>query len=230
MKKGEMLAIYERYIAEQMKCSAPDLHRGETFFIRDVSRSERYMKILSIGDTNIVTVSPELYDQALSLQDKSRDELYESELIFGQTIHYVPDLKQMEPMAYPDGYTYELLVGEEVQKLLGIEGFDNSLAFDENGTTPTCIVLYARDHGKIVALAGASYETEELREVGVDVLKEYRGRKLASILVRNLTIEILKRGKIPFYSASVTNIASQAVAIRSGYMPLWTDTFGTRAV
>ena len=230
MKKEEMLAIYERYIAEQMKCSVPDLHRGETFFIRDVSRSERYMKILSIGDTNIVTVSPELYDQALSLQDKSRDELYESELIFGQTIHYVPDLKQMEPMAYPDGYTYELLVGEEVQKLLGIEGFDNSLAFDENGTTPTCIVLYARDHGKIVALAGASYETEELREVGVDVLKEYRGRKLASVLVRNLTVEILKRGKVPFYSASVTNIASQAVAIRSGYMPLWTDTFGTRAV
>lgn len=230
MKKEEMLAIYERYIAEQMNCSVPDLHRGETFFIRDVSRSERYMKILSIGDTNIVTVSPELYDQALSLQDKSRDELYESELIFGQTIHYVPDLKQMEPMAYPDGYTYELLVGEEVQKLLGIEGFDNSLAFDENGTTPTCIVLYARDHGKIVALAGASYETEELREVGVDVLKEYRGRKLASVLVRNLTVEILKRGKVPFYSASVTNIASQAVAIRSGYMPLWTDTFGTRAV
>lgn len=225
-----MLAVYERYIAEQMKCSVPDLHREETFFIRDVSRSERYMKILSIGDTNIVTVSPELYDQALSLQDKSRDELYESELIFGQTIHYVPDLKQMEPMAYPDGYTYELLVGEEVQKLLGIEGFDNSLAFDENGTTPTCIVLYARDHGKIVALAGASYETEELREVGVDVLKEYRGRKLASVLVRNLTVEILKRGKVPFYSASVTNIASQAVAIRSGYMPLWTDTFGTRAV
>jgi hypothetical protein len=230
MKKEEMLAIYERYIAEQMKCSVPDLHRGETFVIRDVSRSERYMKILSIGDTNIVTVSPELYDQALSLQDKSRDELYESELIFGQTIHYVPDLKQMEPMAYPDGYTYELLVGEEVQKLLGIEGFDNSLAFDENGITPTCIVLYARDNGKIVALAGASYETEELREVGVDVLKEYRGRKLASVLVRNLTVEILKRGKVPFYSASVTNIASQAVAIRSGYMPLWTDTFGTRAV
>ena len=43
-------------------------------------------------------------------------------------------------------------------------------------------------------------------------------------------IRILEQNKIPFYSASVTNIASQAVAIRSGYMPLWTDTFGTRDV
>ena len=62
------------------------------------------------------------------------------------------------------------------------------------------------------------------------VKKEYRGRKLAAVLVRNLTIEILKHGKIPFYSASVTNIASQAVAVRAGYMPLWTDTFGTRGI
>lgn len=58
--------------------------------------------------------------------------------------------------------------------------------------------------------------------------REYRGKKLAARLVHNLTVEILKQGKIPFYSASVTNIASQAVAIRSGYMPLWADTFGVR--
>ena len=83
---------------------------------------------------------------------------------------------------------------------------------------------------EIVALAGASFVDDALREVGIDVKKEYRGKKLASLLVHNLTVAILEQNKIPFYSASVTNIASQAVAIRSGYMPLWTDTFGTRDV
>ena len=229
MTKEEMRAVYDRYMAEQMTCTVRDLYSGETVFIRDEARKERYMKILSVGDTNIVTLSPGLYPEAkAALEGKIRDVLYESEYIFGQTIHYVPDLKQMEPLPYPEGFTYELLVDGEIQKLLGIEGFDNSLAFDENGYTPTCFVLYARDHGEIVAVAGASYETEELREVGVDVKKEYRGRKLAAVLVRNLTVEILKRGKIPFYSASVTNLASQAAAVRAGYMPLWTDTFGTR--
>ena len=66
-----------------------------------------------------------------------------------------------------------------------------------------------------------------MREVGIDVKKEYRGKKLAPLLMHNLTVTILEQDKIPFYSASVTNIASQAVAIRSGYMPLWTDTYGT---
>lgn len=65
-------------------------------------------------------------------------------------------------------------------------------------------------------------------EVGIDVNKEWRGYGLARLLVRNLTIEILKRDQIPFYSASVTNLASQTVAFRSGYMLLWTDSFGTR--
>ena len=69
-----------------------------------------------------------------------------------------------------------------------------------------------------------------LQHAGIDVKKAFRGKKLASLLVHNLTVEILKQGKIPFYSASVTNIASQAVAIRSSYMPLWTDTFGVREI
>lgn len=81
---------------------------------------------------------------------------------------------------------------------------------------------------EIVALAGASFVNDKLREVGIDVKSAYRRNNLASLLVHNLTIAIMEQDKIPFYSASVTNIASQAAAIRSGYMPLWTDTFGTR--
>lgn len=65
-------------------------------------------------------------------------------------------------------------------------------------------------------------------QVGIDVKKERRGHGLAGLLIRNLTVELLERNMIPFYSASVTNLASQAVAIRSGYMPLWTDSYGVR--
>ena len=78
--------------------------------------------------------------------------------------------------------------------------------------------------------AGATADYNTIADAGIDVKKAFRGKKLASLLVHNLTVEILKQGKIPFYSASVTNIASQAVAIRSGYMPLWADTFGVREI
>lgn len=223
-------AIYQ-YIAKQMNCSIKDLYAGDTVFIEDNNKPERYIKILSVEDTNIITLSPDLYSEGMRiLYGKSRDELYESNYVFGQTLHYVPDTNQMHLLPLIEGYSFELLIDDEIKKLYGIQGFENSLSFDENGNTSTCIVLYAKIGNQIIALAGASYVDEELREVGIDVRKEYRGKKLAALLVRNLSVEILKQGKVPFYSASVTNIASQAVAIRSGYMPLWTDTFGVRDI
>ena len=48
-----------KHIAEQMKCSVDELHSGETNFIMDETVSKRYVKILSVGDTNVVTVSRE---------------------------------------------------------------------------------------------------------------------------------------------------------------------------
>ncbi len=227
-KQYMITAIYN-HISAQMKCSVTEIKSGNRVFINDESKSERYVQILSIGDTDIITASPDLYPKLVeSMSDITRDELYESNYVMGQTIHYIPDLKQIQELPFTKEYSFELLMGDELCKLHGIEGFENSLAFDEKGYTPTCIVLYAKAGDEIIGLAGASYEDTDLREIGVDVKKEYRGRRLASLLVRNLTAEIIKQDKVPFYSASVTNIASQAVAFRSGYMPLWTDTFSVR--
>jgi hypothetical protein len=206
-----------------------DLHSNDTIFTLNNQSLSQSVKILGIGNSNIITLSPDIYETAkIQLVGKNRDELFESILVYGQSLYYIPDLKQMKPLSYNADFQYELLVGEGIEKLKGIKGFDNSLAFDNQGYTPTNIVLYAMKDDKIIGLAGASYVNDNLREVGIDVNPIYRGKGLATVLVRNLSIEILNRGKIPFYCASVTNIASQAVAIRSGYMPLWTDTFGTR--
>ena len=154
-----------KYIAEQMKCSVEELHSDETVFIMDETIAKRYVKILSVGDANIVTVSVSAYSDVVScLHEKSRDELYESDFVFGQTLHYVPSITQITMLPYTDDFTFELLMGDE-----------------------------------IVALAGASFVDDALREVGIDVKKEYRGKKLASLLVHNLTVAILKQNKIPFY-------------------------------
>ena len=134
----------------------------------------------------------------------------------------------MTRRSFPDNFLFELYVGEELKQLCGISGFDNSLAFDENGNTNTDFALCARKDNEIIAVAGASAAFGNILEVGIDVKKEWRGQGLAGLLVRNLTVELLERDMIPFYSASVTNLASQAVAITSGYMPFWTDSYGVR--
>lgn len=227
IKKQGMYEVISKYIARSINCSVNDLKSDGTIFIKNNKEQKNYLKILSIGEANIISASEDIFLAAKKqLEGKNRDELFESNLTYGQTIYYVPDLKNIIPLPYSKEFEFELLVGDEIRKLKGVEGFENSLAFDDNGNTPTCIALYAKKNDSVIAIAGASFVDNDLREVGIDVQKIYRGRNLATILVRNLSVEILKLGKIPFYSASVTNIASQAVAMRSGYMPLWTDSFG----
>lgn len=186
--------IYD-YIAGYINCSTDQLKEEGTHFVKNKKTAKNYVKILSIRDTNIISLSEEKYELGKQLlSGKTRDELYE---------------------------------GNNLKTLCDIEGFENSLAFDAEGNTNTTIVLCAIKDNEIIAIAGAA-PTGKLMEVGIDVKKKWRGYGLARLLVRNLTVEILERNMIPFYSASVTNLASQAVAIRSGYMPLWTDSFGTR--
>ena len=125
------------------------------------------------------------------------------------------------------GYS-EYLFGRDILSLTGLTGFENSLAFDENGSTSTKGVYIAKVNNKIIGAAGAAEtSTNGVWEIGIDVLEEYRNARLGTYLVRGLTKELLVRNIIPFYSASITNIGSQMVASRCGYIPLWVDTFGT---
>ncbi|NDO71124.1 GNAT family N-acetyltransferase [Schaedlerella arabinosiphila] len=122
------------------------------------------------------------------------------------------------------GFLFE----KEVLSLRGLTGFGNSLEFAADGSTPTRAVCIIKDRGKVVGAAGAAASSVEgMWEVGVDVLEGYRNARLGTWLVRRLTKELTDRNILPFYSASVTNIGSQMVASRCGYIPAWVDTFGT---
>lgn len=116
----------------------------------------------------------------------------------------------------------------KVNYIFGVNWFENSLAFDDNSCTSTKVVYIAKNKNKMIGIVGAS-ETcvNTIWEIGVDVIKEYRNNRLATYLVAKLTQELLIRNIIPFYSASTTNIASHMVANKSGYVPIWVDTFGT---
>jgi predicted GNAT family acetyltransferase len=65
-------------------------------------------------------------------------------------------------------------------------------------------------------------------QIGVDVLLPYRGKGLAAALVNMLTLEILNRGYVPYYGASGSNVISQHVAVRAGYIPAWAHCYRTR--
>ena len=160
----------------------------------------------------------------------------------GYTVHGAADRPYIKIMAYRDtvvvctskdlaGRVRDLVENksrDEIFSLRGLQGFGNSLAFDDRGHTPTKAACIARNSDMITGVSGAAPASPEgLWEVGVDVLPEYRNSGMGTHLVTKLTGELLKRDVVPFYSASVTNIGSQMVAARCGYIPAWVDTYGT---
>jgi predicted GNAT family acetyltransferase len=81
----------------------------------------------------------------------------------------------------------------------------------------------AYDGDKLVGLAGASADCNTMWQIGIDVLPDYRRRGIASALTSRLAVEILERGKVPFYCAAWCNVKSVRNAVRSGFRPAWVE-------
>lgn len=79
----------------------------------------------------------------------------------------------------------------------------------------------AYDRGELIGLAGASADCADMWQIGVDVLPHYRNRGVASALTAALALEIIRRGKVPFYCCAWSNILSAKTALRSGFRPAW---------
>jgi hypothetical protein len=81
----------------------------------------------------------------------------------------------------------------------------------------------AFDGDKLIGLAACSADCERMWQIGIDVLLDYRKKGIAAALTSRLAIEILERGKVPFYCCAWSNVGSARNAIRSGFRPAWVE-------
>ena len=79
------------------------------------------------------------------------------------------------------------------------------------------------DNGKLIGLAACSADCDDMWQIGIDVLPEYRRQGIASSLTSNLAMEIMDRGKVPFYCCAWSNLKSVKNALRSGFVPGWVE-------
>ena len=132
--------------------------------------------------------------------------------------YYLPDLSRLTEL--PCEYEMRILEKGQFEDLYCPE-WSNALTFDRKSLDMLAVGAY--DDGKLIGLAGCSADAEEMWQIGVDVLPEYRRKGIASALTSKLAIEILNRGKVPFYCTAWSNIRSVRNAIKSGLIPAWAE-------
>ena len=111
---------------------------------------------------------------------------------------------------------------DEILQFKGDIRFDEAFAFNNN--YPDVLAVAALDdEGNILGMAGASEDSDIMWQIGVNVLKDAKGKGVATTIVKALKNEILKRGKVPFYGTVESHIISQKVALKSGFYPVFAE-------
>lgn len=132
--------------------------------------------------------------------------------------YFLPDLKKLKRLSCK----YELRVlGPEDFTELYLPEWSNALCEDRKELDILGVGAY--DNGKLIGFAACSADCDDMWQIGVDVLKEYRRQGIAAALTSNLAVEILERGKVPFYCCAWSNIPSARNAVKSGFVPTWVE-------
>lgn len=116
--------------------------------------------------------------------------------------------------------SYEIrIMGQDDFKELYTGQWSNALCRERKELDVIAAGAYI--NGKLAGLAGASADCQAMWQIGIDVLPEYRRQGIASALTSRLAVEILKKGKVPYYCCAWSNIGSIRNAVASGFRPAW---------
>lgn len=132
--------------------------------------------------------------------------------------YWLPDLNVLKPLECK--YEIRMLNKEDFKDLYKPQ-WSNALC--EARKELDVLAFGAYDNNQLIGLAGCSADCEDMWQIGVDVLPEYRRKGIASSLTSTLAAEILKRDKVPFYCCAWSNLKSVKNALKSGFKPAWVE-------
>lgn len=132
--------------------------------------------------------------------------------------YFLPDVNKITRLSC--AYELKVLRQKDFSQLY-VPQWSNALCKDRKEQDVLGVGAY--ENGNLIGLAACSADCDNMWQIGVDVLPEYRRKGIASALTSNLAIEILERDKVPFYCCAWSNMRSSRNAIKSGFMPAWVE-------
>lgn len=222
-------------------CSAEDFLRNENVITvsKENALARRYLKLphvcnlISYGNNIVATISEEYRDIVTEYINKypaphcfetpNMHVLNDAFQKHGFRIcfmaeYFLPDVQILKSL--PCKYEMKIMDARDFTELYTAE-WSNALCKDRKELDVLGVGAY--HEGKLIGLAACSADCDTMWQIGVDVLPEYRRQGIASALTSRLAVEILERGKVPFYCCAWSNVKSARNAIKSGFRPAWVE-------
>ncbi len=134
--------------------------------------------------------------------------------------YYLPSGEAVEVASTPELKWYD---AEAIRAFEGDERFDEAFLFSNR--IPDILAVAAVEDDEILAMAGATEDSQQFWQIGVNVTDAGRGKGLGNCVVTHLKNAILSRGKVPYYGTVGSHVKSQRVAVRSGFIPIWLELY-----
>ena len=241
MTNKEIWEIALRQSAIDLNCQPEDFYRSENVITpsRADEAARKYLPLpfacdmVSYGSNVVATIDPQYraiverylscYPVSNAFETPHMHVLNEAFAPFGMGVcfmaeYFLPDVDRLQEL--PCAYKLKALEPADFQGLY-TETWSNALC--EKRKHLDVLAVGAYDEDRLIGLAGCSADCETMWQIGVDVLPEYHQQGVASALTSRLALEILDRGRVPFYCCAWCNIKSVRNAIRSGFKPAWVE-------
>jgi len=237
----EILKIAMEQSAVDLGAEASDFEKSESVVVisRRSAKARRYLQLpfscqlVSYGSNTVASVSPEFRETAEAyLRSYPTEHQFETPHLHvlnealmekGQKIcfmaeYFLPDLASLRPL--PCRYELRLLKAEDFSDLY-LPQWSNALCRERKELDVLGVGAYEGE--RLIGLAAASADCDTMWQIGVDVLPNFRRRGVASAVTSRLALQILERGRVPFYCAAWCNLKSVGNAIRCGFRPAWVE-------
>ncbi|SHH32522.1 hypothetical protein SAMN02745196_00012 [Clostridium collagenovorans DSM 3089] len=241
MTNKDILEIAMKQSAIDANCKIDDFKGKDSVIIESIknSNARRYLELpiacnlISYGQNIVASIQMEYKDIVEKYISKyqvehcfetpnmhvlnNEFEKYGMQVCF-MAEYFLPDINELSVQ----NCKYELKVLEQKDFVdLYLPQWSNALSKSRKNLDVLGVGAY-KDN-QLVGLAACSADCETMWQIGVDVLPNVRQQGIASALTSRLAIEILAKGKVPFYCCAWSNIKSVRNAIKSGFRPAWVE-------
>lgn len=239
MLKTKVLREIMEIKANEYNCKASKFAESENQILID---EQVPFKMLTFGNNVVIVTTPNLYgdiqqivgniegifcfdapqlcalNQVLNTQHYALGEIYD---------FYVPATVLHAFLERNGDFEIKKIHRSEYAMVDAIDTYENAVCTGDTFHINE-FAYAALDGDRVAAIAGVSSNTDMLWWIGVDTVREYRGRGLASYLVHLVARDTLGLQKIPIYPTWFSNIASRITAINAGFRPGFVEIFAIR--